>query len=88
MMIVSQFYYVYILHLSNGSWYVGYSANLRQRLQYHESGRVRETKGFLPVSLECYVAFRNKIKALSFEKYLKRGSGFAFRNRHLIDVDF
>jgi hypothetical protein len=30
------------------------------------------------------VAFQDKYKAFEFEKYLKSGSGIAFRNRHLI----
>lgn len=77
-------YYVYILKLNSSTFYIGYSANLKQRLEEHRQGLVSSTKNFTPVKLIFYTAFESKIKALNFEKYLKTGSGFAFRNRHLI----
>ena len=77
-------YYVYILKLSNGNYYIGYSRDLRGRVAEHNKGRVRQTKHFLPVKLTFYAAFISKNKALDFEKYLKGGSGFAFRNRHFV----
>lgn len=77
-------YYVYILKLSNNSFYVGYSANLKNRLNDHNSGIVKTTKDFRPVGLIFYSAFKTKNKAMKFERYLKEGSGFAFRNKHLV----
>jgi hypothetical protein len=38
----------------------------------------------LPVALVTYIAFTDKYVAFSFEKYLKGGSGRAFRNKHLV----
>ena len=35
-------------------------------------------------ALITYLAFSDKTKAFSFEKYLKSGSGTAFRNKRLI----
>lgn len=77
-------YYVYILKLSNSSYYAGYSEDLRNRVVEHNKGRVRQTKHFLPTRLVFYAAFTLKKKALRFEKYLKSSSGFAFRNKRLI----
>lgn len=76
--------YAYILKLSNGDYYVGRSDNLVKRIREHTSGQQRTTRKFLPLKLVSYFAFNRKDKALLFEKYLKTGSGFAFRNRHLV----
>ena len=77
-------YYTYILRLSNRSLYTGHSTNLKQRIIYHNSGRVSATKNVTPVKLVFYAAFETKTKAVKFEKYLKSSSGFAFRNKHLV----
>lgn len=77
-------YYCYILRLSNKKEYIGFSANLKQRIGEHKSGRVFATKKFLPVKLVYYSAFVSKLRALGFEKYLKTASGFAFRRKRLV----
>lgn len=77
-------YYTYILRLKDGSYYHGYSDNPRQRLREHREGLVSSTKNLNPVELVFYAACLTKEKALKFEKYLKSGSGFAFRNKHLL----
>lgn len=76
-------YYVYILKLTNNTYYIGYSSNLKNRLREHENGEVHQTinKTFKPI---FYAAFELKLKALQFEKYLKTGSGYAFKNKHLV----
>jgi len=76
-------YYVYILKLSNNKYYIGRSDNLKRRINEHVSGQQRTTKQNLPCKLVSYLAFTSKTTAINFEKYLKTGSGFAFRNRHL-----
>jgi len=75
-------YYVYILHLRNDTCYIGFSSDLKNRIQDHQKGNVSQTSKHRPFRLVFYSAFRNKKKALDFEKYLKTGSGFAFRNKH------
>ena len=77
-------FYVYILQLKDNSYYHGYSNDLKQRLKTHQQGTVSSTKNFRPVKLVFYAAFSSQEKAIKFEKYLKTGSGFAFRNKHLI----
>jgi putative endonuclease len=77
-------YYVYVLKLKDKTYYHGYSTDLKQRFKEHQDGNVESTKNLRPVKLIYYSAFEAKSKALSFEKYLKSSSGFAFRNKHLI----
>jgi len=76
--------YVYILELNNGEYYVGFSTNLGIRLQEHKSGRIKATRNHRPLKLMFYAAFKTKMKALRFERYLKSSSGFAFRNKRLV----
>lgn len=77
-------YYVYILKLSDNSYYIGYSSDLKNRLKVHNEGSVESTKNFRPVNLIYYSAFISQKKATDFEKYLKSSSGFAFRKKRLI----
>ena len=77
-------FYVYILKLSNNTFYIGFTSNLKLRLKYHHEGKVLSTTNLRPVKLVFYCAFILKKKALDFEHYLKTNSGFAFRNKRLI----
>ena len=77
-------YYVYILKHVNDTYYIGFSSNLKQRIQNHLDGKVGQTKSLRPLKLVYYSAFKDKKKALDFEKYLKTNSGFAFRNKRLV----
>lgn len=62
-------------------YYIGYSPNLKNRLQKHRTGKVLSTKSDLNYELKWYCAFRTKNQALTFEKYLKTGSGIAFMKK-------
>lgn len=75
---------VYILKCSNGQFYTGFSTNLENRLKAHKSGEVHFTKDKLPVELIHVSYFVDKQKAYDFERYLKSGSGIAFRNKRLL----
>ncbi len=77
-------WYVYILKCNNNSYYTGCTNNVEERLKRHNNGQVHYTKDKLPVILISYIAFVDKYKAFAFEKYLKSGSGIAFRNKRLI----
>jgi len=77
-------YYVYILQLRDKTYYHGFSSNLKQREQEHKKGYVSQTKNLRPLELVFYAGFKSKLKALEFEKYLKTSSGFAFRNKRLV----
>lgn len=77
-------WYVYILECKDGSPYTGCTANLKDRLIRHQNGYVYYTKNKGQFKLISYTAFSDKFKAFSFEKYLKSGSGIAFRNKRLL----
>jgi putative endonuclease len=77
-------WYVYILKCCDGTYYTGCTQELDSRLSKHQKGLVHYTKDKLPVMLITYIAFSEKYKAYQFEKYLKSGSGTAFRNKRLI----
>ena len=77
-------YYVYLLKLSDGTIYVGSTGDLKTRFKKHNLGQVTSTKAKLPHKIIFYCALSTKQKALALEKYLKTGSGKAFRNKRLI----
>ena len=77
-------YAVYILLCSNGKYYTGYTANINNRLIAHYKGEVSFTRDKRPVELVHLSLFSTKQNAYDFERYLKSGSGCAFRNKRLI----
>ena len=78
-------YYVYCLICvaDESRRYIGFTEDLRQRIWDHNHGRNESTSPFRPWSLKGYVAFDSKGAALAFERYLKSGSGHAFRKQRL-----
>lgn len=78
-------YYTYILYnYVTGRYYIGYSPDLKNRLKKHLSGKVKPTKSNLNYELVWYCAFKTRDQAISFEKYLKTGSGIAFMKKRLL----
>jgi predicted GIY-YIG superfamily endonuclease len=76
--------YVYLLQsLSQpGQRYIGFTGNLKQRLQEHNQGKSPHTSKFAPGELVIAIAFRDHKAASAFESDLKSGSGKAFAKRH------
>lgn len=68
--------------LHGDHYYVGITEDLQDRLKKHNAGAVVHTSKYLPWRIETVVAFRDKDKASSFEKYLKSQSGRAFAKKH------
>jgi len=77
-------YAVYILKCSNGKFYTGITSNITNRIKAHHKGEVHFTKDKLPVKMVHISLFSVKQKAFDFERYLKSGSGIAFRNKRLL----
>lgn len=77
------YYFVYVLRSQkDGLMYTGYTANLRERLKQHQTGKVPSTKNRLPVDLIYFEGCRNQQDATRREKYLKSGNGKIYlRNR-------
>ena len=83
--IIDLMHYVYVLKSQiDNSCYTGSSTNIKERLIAHNQHSVKATKAKAPYTLVWYCAFPTKTQALEFEKYLKTGSGAAFRNKHLV----
>jgi len=78
-------YYVYIIQSINNSEkiYIGYTQNIKERVQKHNHGGSTYTKEHRPWKLVFYCALNSKYKALQFEKYLKSHSGRAFIKKRL-----
>lgn len=76
--------YVYILNtkISSTRYYIGCTANLKQRIQEHNDGKSPHTAKYRPWLLKNAFWFEDKEKAFAFEKYLKTGSGRAFAKKH------
>jgi len=75
---------VYILKCSDDTYYTGFTTNIKNRLNAHLKKEVHYTKSRLPIELIHISYFKNKQKAYDFERYLKTGSGIAFRNKRMI----
>lgn len=72
-------FYTYVLKsIKDKKFYVGWSNNLKLRVDKHKSGKVASTKNRLPVELVYYEACLNKEKAVKREKYFKTGFGRRF----------
>lgn len=71
-----QKYYIYILYsLHDKGFYIGFTANLKQRLIKHAKGEVVATKFRRPFKLIHYEYFINKEDAIAREEFLKSGFG-------------
>ncbi len=70
------FYYVYVLQSEKDqSLYIGYTSDLKSRLEQHNNGESRATKPFRPYKLIFYESFLHRIDAKNREVYLKSGYG-------------
>ncbi|NQW36857.1 MAG: GIY-YIG nuclease family protein [Flavobacteriales bacterium] len=77
-------YFVYIIYSEKFErFYVGLSANVRQRLKTHNAGRVKSTKAFIKWSLINVEEFETRIEARIREKYLKSAAGRKWRKTYL-----
>lgn len=70
-------FYVYLLSDKTGKIYVGYTANLRLRIQQHKNKRVYWTKRLNKPTLIYYEAYPDSAHAKIRERKLKkRGSSY------------
>lgn len=78
-------YYVYLIKSIPfpDQKYVGYTTNLKERLDTHNSGGAITTVGAKPWELVTCIAFESKKKAKEFEDYLKSHSGRIFADKRL-----
>jgi len=76
-------YFTYaLLSQKDRSLYIGFTDDLKLRLEKHKNGLVVATKHRRPLKLVYYEACLNKDKAIKREKYFKTGFGRRFlKNR-------
>lgn len=80
-------HYTYILLSSKShKFYFGSTNDLKNRIDLHNSGKVKSTKPHIPWTLEWYGAFRTEKEARDFERYLKTGTGKSFAYKRLVSV--
>ena len=72
-------FYVYLLHsLSDRGLYIGYSTDLRKRLNQHKQGASSATKTRGPWKLIYYEAYLEELDAKGRERYLKAAADGVF----------
>ena len=66
-------FYVYMLHCSDHSYYIGHTDNLEKRLEQHQQGSINQSYTFRrrPVTLVHQETFNTREEALSAERQLK-----------------
>ncbi|RSI81569.1 GIY-YIG nuclease superfamily protein [Streptococcus mitis] len=65
--------YMYVVECSDGSYYTGYTTDVKKRLAVHNSGKgAKYTRARLPVKLIYVEEFASKEEAMSAEALLKR----------------
>ena len=79
-------YYIYVLQSDEDkSWYIGYSANLKQRVERHNKGDgARTTSRKKNWKLIYYEAYLDECDAKGRERFLKSGSGRRFLKNQLM----
>ncbi len=80
---MGQFYYTYVLLLSNGDWYIGSTNDLKRRMAEHRHHHGGRTTALYDAKLVYAEACRSLDEARKREKQLKTGYGRAYLNRRL-----
>lgn len=81
---MTRFYYTYVLRsLKDNKLYIGWTINLKLRLNLHNKGLVKATKTRVPFKLIYYEACTIKKKAIEREKSLKTGFGRKFLKKRI-----
>jgi putative endonuclease len=78
-------YYTYILKsLKDESYYKGVTHNLKNRLKYHNAGKVPSTRLKRPWTLHYSETFTSKKEALQREHFFKSFRGFIWLKENKI----
>lgn len=78
-------YYVYVIECQQDlSWYIGYTADLKRRINDHKKGvGCKTTSAKKEWKLIYYEAYISQSDALGREKFLKSGSGRKYIKKQL-----
>ena len=78
------FHYTYVLvSLKDYRLYIGYTVDLRKRLEEHNTGKSFATKPRRPLKLVYYEACLNRDDAMNREDYLKSTIGRRYLSKRL-----
>ena len=77
------FYYIYVLEDKKGNLYVGYSKDLKKRVEEHNRGLNQSTKSQKPWHCIYFEACLNEEDAKRREGYLKTNQGNRMLKRRL-----
>ncbi|PIR03403.1 MAG: endonuclease [Candidatus Magasanikbacteria bacterium CG11_big_fil_rev_8_21_14_0_20_43_7] len=79
-------YTVYFLESKKDSkrHYIGFTKQIRKRIEQHNQGLVTSTKRYRPWKIIYLEVYPNKPDALGREKFLKSGSGWKFLKKQLL----
>ena len=83
MALARRFVYVLRSQSAPNRYYTGVTSDVDARLADHNAGRCRHTADGRPWQMDVVIEFSDEQRALTFERYLKSGSGVAFAKRHL-----
>jgi len=78
-------FFTYILKSeSHGTYYYGSTENLQERLQQHNAGKVRYTKGRMPWKIHHVEEFATRAEAVKRERFFKSIDGYKYLKKHRI----
>ena len=76
-------FYIYILLLSNGTYYTGITDNLTRRLIEHNQGKCKSTRKHRPVILKHTEKFTTRANARAKEIHIKNTGAKRYLNKLL-----
>ncbi len=81
-------YFTYILQSqTTKKLYKGHTSNLSDRLNYHNTGKVKSTKNAIPWKIVYYECFSSREDAIKREKYFKAAAGRRYiKNLKFVEV--
>ena len=77
------FYTYVLLSEKDGEFYIGFTEDLRVRLEKHKTGKVKSSANRRPLKLIYYEACLDERDAIKREKYFKTGFGRRFLKNRL-----
>lgn len=79
-------YYTYILQSDkDGSFYIGQTENLEERLEKHNLGLSKYTSKKIPWKIVFFEEFETRKEAISRERFLKKQRNRSFYKRLIAD---
>ncbi len=79
-------YYVYILKSEKDhNLYIGFTGDLKQRLEFHNQGLNQSTAKRRPLKLIYYEGYLSEKDARAREKFLKSGRGHEVLYKQLVE---